>query len=169
MKRALVIATFALAFAGSSWAFAQQAYARGPKNQDTLISMLATKFGKSPDEVRAVFIQFQTQNQTERYDAQTARLDQAVEDGKLTVAQKQLILDKLAQERKERSTEQEAWKLLSPEQRQIQMASRRARMDNHREELNAWAKSNSIDQQYVLRGQVENGQGIMGGTRRGMH
>lgn len=72
-------------------------------------------------------------------------LAKAVSDGKLTEAQKTLLLKKRDAIRAERKSDIDGWKSLTRSQRQEKVKSRRA-------ELEQWAKNNGIDVKYLFLG-----------------
>ena len=85
-----------------------------------------------------------------------AYLSQLVKDGKLTEAQKQLIVTKRAELDSARKTQFESSKNLTPEERKTQM-------EKEKTTLQAWAKENGIEIQYLMphRGR---GYGNFGGS-----
>ncbi|NTW76164.1 MAG: hypothetical protein HGB34_04720 [Candidatus Moranbacteria bacterium] len=72
-------------------------------------------------------------------------LEQAVSDGKLTEAQKTLLLEKRDAIRAERKSDIDGWKSLTRSQQQEKMKSRRT-------ELERFAKDNGIDMKYLFLG-----------------
>ena len=89
------------------------------------------------------------------------RLTQLVSEGKITEAQKQLIVTKMSELVAARAQEMDALKDKT-------MAERKALMDQKRTELEAWAKANGIDTQYLMpfgegRGRGGHGMGMMRG------
>jgi hypothetical protein len=104
----------------------------------TLVQMIADKFGLKTADVQAVFDQHRQNLQTDRQTRYIAFLDQAIKDGKLTAAQKQLLLTK----------------------HQDLQTNRQAKHDD----LKTWATQNNIDLQYLLGGMSHR----FGGMGRGM-
>jgi len=125
-------------------------------NVPTIIQNLAEKFNVSTSDVQKVFDDTKTQQET-------ARLDELVEDGKITEAQKQLIIDK--------RTETET-KVTEINNKQMTTTERADALKALRDDLSAWAKTNGIDEQYILmvggmgRG-LNFGADMMGGRRGG--
>lgn len=109
---------------GASNAYAQNAQGRTP----SIIQELATKFGLNVNDVKAVFDQNRQERQAQMETNFEQRLTQAVTAGKLTEAQKQLIIAK----RKEIQTAHQ-------NQQKIQ-----------RQDVLTWAKQNNIDPQYLF-------------------
>jgi len=130
MNRKIVISVLTLALAGSA-ILATRTSAQGIFSGGNLKSALAEKFGKSEDEVQAVFDQVRDQRQAEMQQTQQDRLDQAVADGNLTEDQKQIILAKKA------------------ELQQQRQADRKMRQ-TYQQELKTWADENGIDTQYLF-------------------
>lgn len=108
-----------------------QAQNTNPNPFSTLVQKIADKFGLKKEDVQAVFDQDRADRQIEMEKKYLARLDQLVKDGKITEAQKQLIINK----HKERKTIREANK---------------TKMETERKELEDWAKQNNINPQYLF-------------------
>lgn len=66
----------------------------GLESRTSLIQMLSSKFGLQESEVQSVFNQHRDEMQKNMQAKVEARLTQLVTDGKITEAQKQLILTK---------------------------------------------------------------------------
>ncbi len=119
------------------------AHGWGGANSETLIQRLVEKFGLKTADVQAVFDTVRSEHQAQMQKDMAERYDELVQEGKLTEAQKYLITAKLAELNAQREAEKDTWKDLTPEER-------RAKMEARRSELEAWAKENGIDVQYVL-------------------
>lgn len=148
---AIAIVITGVAAFGTIGAFAQTTSTTDP--HESIIQKLVSKFGLKEDEVKVVFNVERTERQKEMQTRMTERLTQAVADGKITEAQKQLIIAKQAELQKERETNRGTMQNLTNEQR-------KAKMEEHRTEIETWAKENNIDTQYLF-------GGMKGG--RGMH
>lgn len=107
---------------------------------EAIIQKIADKFGLNKDEVQKVFDEERTVRQAEMQVKLEERLAQAVAEGKITDAQKTLILNKHKELQEERSNRQN-WQNLTREQRKTQMESKKA-------ELETWANQNGIDMEY---------------------
>lgn len=161
MKKKLVYggatAALAVALVAGGGAAAVQAAANdsasGPAN---IITKLAQKFGLKEADVRAVFDEEFAVRKADMQARMQERLNQLVTDGKITEAQKQLIVAKQQELAAARATEMESFKDKTPEER-------KALMDQKRTELESWAKANGIDVQYLM----PIGHGMGGG--RGDH
>ena len=120
-------------------------YARGwgGADNDTLIQRLVQKFGLKTEDVRSVFDTVRDERQAQMQQKLTDKLDALVKEGKLTEAQKQLIVAKHTELQTQREKDKDTLKDLTPEER-------RAKMQAQRTDLETWAKQNNIDIQYVL-------------------
>jgi competence protein ComGC len=145
MKKTLLIPALALTMAGTVLFATNQVNAQGTDRQTTLVQKLADKFGLNKDEVQAVFDQEKTDRQADRQNKFGARLDQLVKDGKITEAQKQLILDKFKTIEADRAAKMEQMKSMTPDQR-------KAAMKADHEALQKWASDNGIDLKSVFGG-----------------
>lgn len=90
-----------------------------------MVSTLAKKLGISEDKLNKAFESMRSDRQKEMQAAFEKRLDQAVKDGKITEAQKKLILEKHEELKKQN---QENWQ----------------NRQNKRAELEKWASDNGI-------------------------
>lgn len=111
----------------------------------SLVQKIADKFGLNTNEVQAVFDQSREERQATRQAEYETKLSQLVTDGKITEAQKQLILTKHKEMETNRETEQSAMKDKT-------VAERRTAMEAKRTELQAWATQNGIDASYLMLG-----------------
>lgn len=143
-KQMLSVAAVTVLGAGiltASTAFAQNAStAENPTN--SLVQKIADKFNLNKDEVQAVFDESYKERHSVMQAAYEKQLTQYVTDGKLTEEQKQLILKKHSEIQAEREANKYSMQNLSEEERRAQNESKRA-------ELEAWAKDNGIDLQYL--------------------
>ena len=131
-------------------------------DQSTMIQSLAQKLGLSEDKVDEALTSVRTERQESRQQEMQQRfeesLTQAVTDGKITDAQKKLILDKHTELQKERESE---------------FSERQAERQSHRDEIEKWASDNGIDLSVLptmLGGMGGRGMGMdsRGGMRGGM-
>lgn len=109
----------------------------------SLVQKIADKFGLNKNDVQAVFDQDRQEHQAQREADYTVRLDQFVKDGKITEAQKQLILAKHKELETKRQSEMQNRQSQTPDQR-------KAEMDAEREDLQNWATENGIDLKYLM-------------------
>lgn len=100
---------------------------------NTLVDKIAKKFNLNEADVQKVFDENKAEHQAERQQRFERKLDKAVSDGEITLAQKDEILAKL----KEMKTFFESLKGRPP-------AERRAMFVAKKKELQQWAKDNNI-------------------------
>ena len=103
----------------------------------TIITNLANRFNLNPTDIQTVFDQTRTQNED-------TRLSQLVTDGKITEAQKKLIIDK--------RTEIEG-KVAEINNKQMTASERKDALDTLRDDIILWASDNKIDESDVLMGE----------------
>lgn len=113
--------------------------------QSTLLDKLIAKFNLNKEEVEQVVTDYRSERRGQMQAQYQERLNQAVTDGKITEAQKKLILEKHNQL-------QSQWDAESNQRQQ------------HREEMQSWAEENNIDLSYLGFGM---GRGGKGGGMRG--
>lgn len=143
---ALVITVASVGLLSASDSFAQN----NSTPQTSLVQKIADRFKLNKDEVQAVFDEVHEERHQQMQTLFVDRLTTYVTEGKITEAQKQLILQK----REELATDRQDQQQLTPEER-------RTNMESKRQELKAWAEANGIDPQYL------GGFGIKGHGMRG--
>jgi hypothetical protein len=124
--------------------------------QASLVQKLADTFHIDKTKVQAVFDQNQAQKQADREAQYEDRLTKAVTDGKLTSAQKDLVLT----EHKKLQTEMDADRAAGTSS--TTRADRRLAMDKIRTEITDWAKANNIDAKWLMGGSGMGGHRGMG-------
>jgi len=112
-------------------------------DRSDLIKRISDKFKIKENEVQKVFDNFQNERRSFMEKKFNDNLNQAVKDGKITEAQKQIILKKHEELQKKNSSKPTDWKNITPEQR-------RQYKDSQRQELETWAKANNIDLKYFF-------------------
>lgn len=118
-----------------------------------LVEKISTKFGLDKNEVQKVFDEQRNEMHKEMQARQEERLSQLVKDGKITEAQKTLIVNKQKEMQAQRETNKDSFKDLTPEERKTQMETKKA-------EIDAWAKENGIDPTYLFPGKgMKDGHG----------
>lgn len=130
----------------------QSIYASENVQSSSLITKIAQKFNLSEDDVKAVFESNRQEHEQEKHQNYEAMLTEAVTQGKITEAQKQLIIAKNAEIKTVRDTTMDHHKDLTQEERQTQMTEHHAQMEKDRDALEAWAKENGIDMKYLMMG-----------------
>jgi membrane protein involved in colicin uptake len=147
MKKQLILTATVLTLVGASAFGATAAFAQGSDPSSGLAQRIAEKFGLKQTDVQTVVDQYRTEERAERQaEMQTKyeeRLTQLVKDGKITEAQKQLILSKHAELQASREQEFTSFKNMTEDER-------KAAMEKKRSEMESWAKANGIDVQYVM-------------------
>lgn len=120
-----------------------------------VVQKLAERFGLDVDDVESVFEEERANRHAEMLTKFEDRLSEAVENGKITEAQKQAIIDK----HEEMESRMEELRNLSPEER-------KTKMDAWHSELKAWAESQNIDLPFMEFGKGF-GKGFKEGFRAG--
>jgi cell division protein FtsN len=118
----------------------------------SLAQKIAQKFSISQDEVQKVLDEDRDSHEAEHAQRETDRLQAAVDAGKLTAAQKDLIVAKRA----EMKTSMDSLKDKTEEER-------RTAMEQGRTDLKQWATDNGIPEEYIMMGHGGPGGGRMGG------
>ncbi|MCC2631884.1 MAG: hypothetical protein K0S20_583 [Patescibacteria group bacterium] len=139
----LLLASAASAAILVGGAFTQNALAAdssdNPKN--SLIAALATKFNINQSEVEQVFAEHRQEMEAVKTKKVEERLDQAVADGDLTAAQKELIIAKQGEIKEKMNAAMEA---------KAEGTSPKEAMKEVRTELEAWATENGIDTKWIM-------------------
>jgi hypothetical protein len=125
----------------------------------SLVQDIADAFHLDKSKVQAVFDSHRSKKHVLHESKYESRLDQAVADGKLTVAQKEAILA----EHKKLEAEMKA----TFGQGDDSKADRKAAMDRIHQEALDWAKQNNIDIKWVMPGRGH-GMKLHGGAPGGM-
>jgi hypothetical protein len=152
ISMALVISAFTLlAFASISRVAAQTQSSSTPEVQqeaprrgwgfDTIIQKLVERFGLNQEEVAAVFEEARDEKRAEMEQRHEERLNEAVQNGKLTEEQKNLILQK----KEELQTQREQYKDQDVSQEDWQELR-----EQHRADIKEWADENGIDTKYLM-------------------
>lgn len=111
----------------------------------SLVQKIATKFNLQTSDVQAIFDQDRTEREAQMQTEYEATLTKAVTDGKITEAQKQLIIAKNKELETARQTNMDQMKNMTEDQR-------KTAMDAERTSLEDWLKQNGIDRQYMQSG-----------------
>ena len=113
------------------------ASASNSDHRSALMERIATKFNLNTSEVETVFNEERDARRAEMKAKFEDRLAQAVRDGKITDAQKSLIIEKHESLINERETLKEAWRNMTREER-------KSAMEKRQNDLEAWMKANNI-------------------------
>lgn len=145
MKSKLILTILGLTVLGAAVFGTLGVHAQTSTNNPvtSLVEKLAQKFGLNQAEVQAVFNEHRSQIHAQMLVRIEERLNQAVTDGKITEAQKQLILDKHKEFQEKHEAQKETLQNLTPDER-------RAEIEKNKTELETWAKENGIDLQYLF-------------------
>lgn len=111
--------------------------------EPALVEKIASKFNLNKDEVQKVFDEERNEMHEKMQQKNNERLSQLVTEGKITDTQKNLIQNKQKELKEQRVANKDSFKDKTPEQRKTEMESKKA-------ELDAWAKENGIDLQYLF-------------------
>lgn len=137
-----LVTVMGIGLLGSSSVFAQTSTTT-QNPMTSLVQRIATKFGLNQADVQAVFDADREAHHAEMKANFEKQLSQYVTDGKITDAQKQLILKKRTELEAAREAKKDSSTNLTPEERKSQM-------DAERTALETWAKENGIDMQYLM-------------------
>lgn len=135
--------------------FAQETVQSAENPMTSLVQRIAQKFNLQESEVQAVFDQDRQERQAQHEATAEAQLTQLVTDGKITEAQKQLIIQKRNELHEKRQNEMDTRKAMTREERH-------SGMETERQALEDWAEQNNIDLQYLM---MLNGEGKGPGMR----
>ncbi len=123
---------------------------------DAIVQKIADKFGLNKDEVQKVFDEEHTARQAEMETKNAQRLDTLVSEGKITEAQKTLIINKQKELREKHQANRGNFEGKTPEEMITQMEAERIALE-------AWAKENGITTEYLTGNKFMK----IGGPRRG--
>lgn len=166
MAIGLVVAIVAAASFATTQVFAETPFVTNPES--TLVTRIAEKFGLKKNDVQAVFDKERADRRAEIEVKYMNQLDQDVKAGKITEAQKKLIVSK----RKELETKREEYmRSMQGKTKAEIVAARevnRTTMEAERKSLEDWAAKNNIDIKYLKGGyMIFGGKGHGGGMMRG--
>ena len=161
-RKMVVIATAVIAVSGGIIG-SSKAFAQGSEVFDdpmsSLVTRISERFSLDKDEVKQVFDAELEEQHRKMLEKSSQDLTELVKDGKITEAQKQLIIDKRSELHSSHMS-----KMMN-----LQGSTReeiRAAMEKEKSELEQWAKDNGIDVSYVFGGMRKMG---FGGGMRGSH
>ncbi len=146
MKQKLIVSLVVIVVLGTVILGTTKAFAQSPTNwHASIIEKLVQKFGLKQADVQAVFDESMKDRQAQMQTRIEDRLTQAVKDGKLTEAQKQLILTKQQELKTKREAERQNLQNMTPQLRRDAFAAQK-------QEIESWAKQNNIDLNYFFGG-----------------
>jgi len=139
MNKKLLITVLSLVLlGGASFAVVKASAEETRPHHQTIIEKLVERFGLNQEEVEQLFDEVREERQAQMKAQHQEKLNALVEEGKITEEQKQAIIAKHEEMQAEKQENFGAWKDLDPEER-------RAKKQEHREEMQTWAEENGID------------------------
>ena len=143
MKRPLIIAASvaSIGLAGAMGYTVANA-ATKPQAGTTLAQEIATRFNLKKDDVQKVFDEHHQTQQNKQESRMKDKLTALVKENKLTQDQADKITTKRAEMQKDREANREAMKAKTA-------AERQQSMEQHRTDLENWAKQNNIPTEYL--------------------
>lgn len=136
-------AALAVALLVGGGAYSAKAASNSGAHMSDLVQKIAQKFGLPQADVQAVFDAERQEHMQQMQVQAEQRLTDLVTAGKITQAQKDLIVAKRKELEASRQQNFDAMKDKT-------QAERKAAMEAQRAELEAWAKTNGIDMQYLM-------------------
>jgi UDP-N-acetylglucosamine pyrophosphorylase len=124
----------------------------------SIIRKLVQRFGLKESEVESVFSEAREEKQKQMQERFEQRLDQAVQEGKLTEAQKQVVLIKHRELQTKVQNKPANWYNMTPEEK-------KSFMQKQRQDLETWAKDNNLDLSLIMPLGGFGKQGHMGGFK----
>lgn len=118
----------------------------------SLVDKIASKFNLDKSKVQEVFTADRTEREANREKAQSTRLQELVDNGTITAAQKSAIEAKVVEMKSEREANKTAMEDLTDEER-------KTKMDEKRTELESWVNEQGLDLTKL--------KGILGGGGHG--
>ena len=140
IKRNLILGGSLVAIAVTTLGIGAASAAQNP-NKDDLVSKIASRFNLNKDDVQSVFDENRAEHQQERKAKLENRITKAVQNGKLTEDQKAKILAKIDEN-----------KAFFESLKDMEPAERKTALDNHKKEMEAWAKENGIHNKWTMPG-----------------
>lgn len=160
MKKILATALVIFAVTFAAFKLSPKVFAQNSTNPFSgIIEKLAARFNLKKEDVQKVFDEERAEKQKQMQQTYEEMLNNAVKNGNLTEAQKQLLLKKHEELQKNRAENKNNWQNLSPDER-------KAAMQKERTDLENWAKQNNIDIKYLFGGF---GMGMKTGWGMGGH
>jgi competence protein ComGC len=136
LSKKILVPVFAIVVSGATlFGVTQAVHAQGGNaSYAGLVQAIAQKFGLDKSQVQSVFDQY-------RGGRQKKRLDQLVQQGKITAAQEQAILDEITKLKNEYNPN--SFKNMTSDQR-------KQAFQNLQNEVKTWAQSQGIDLKYLM-------------------
>lgn len=145
MNKKILVGILATALIGGVLVQNSMAATSAGNGVNSLVKAIAERFKLNETDVQKVFDEHRQTIQKEHEQNFITRLDTLVKEGKITQAQKQLIITKRNELETQRINDKDSFKNLTEEQRETKIQQRKA-------EIDAWAKTNNIDPSYLMGG-----------------
>lgn len=143
MNRKYILPLITLGIASMAILGATGVQAQTPTpSKNNLTQKLAQKFSLKESYVQAVFNEEKTAHRAEMHQREEERLAALVNDGKITEAQKQLIINKINKLKGSKEADHQ-------KMRDMSAADMKKVIQDKHAELEKWAKDNGIDPQYL--------------------
>lgn len=128
---------------------------------DNLVDKISQRFNVDKNEVQKVFDEERESRQADRQKGYEEMLNQAVKDGKLTQEQKEKVLTKHNEMKKEMEQNRDEMMNKSESERDQLRDQRHEEMGKKRTELEQWEKDNGIPSGYLMlhKGEGHGGRG----------
>lgn len=141
LTKKIMIPLFAVAISGATlFGVSQFAMAQG-QTTPSLVTMIAQKFSLEQSQVQSVFDQYKSQHQADMQTREKTRLGTLVQQGKITQAQEQSIIDEMVKLKSEYNPS--SFKGMTS-------AQRKDAFTKEQEEITAWAKNTGISTSYLM-------------------
>lgn len=151
-NKKIIIPAVALAILLGAGAYGiNGSYANEDSSRKSIVDKLVSKFNLNKDDVQKLFNEERETMQKEMEERFAVILNEAVASGKLTEAQKTLIIDKKAEIKANFQANKDKFKNQDRKEMQAQMKS-------ERESLEKWANDNGIDMKYLIKINGRNGE-----------
>lgn len=138
IKKNLMIAGSLVTIGASAIGVSAVSAASNNDGRDGLVSKIASTFNLNQNEVQKVFDENREEHQAEHKARLEERLTKAVENGKISEDQKNLILAKMDEN-----------KAFFESLKDMSKSERKTALKNHREDMKSWAEKNGIDKEYL--------------------
>lgn len=153
MNKKILLTGLTVAILGAGVLTSTQVFAQTSNDTtSSIVQKIADKFGLNKSDVQAVFDQEKSDREASMEAKFESQLDQDVKDGKLTDAQKQLIISKRKELESTRQTQMQSMQGKSQDEIKAAMEANKATMESERKSLEDWATKNGIDIKYLMGG-----------------
>jgi hypothetical protein len=159
-KKMIFVSALAISLLTAGAYGAKLTFAQDGTVQETIVQKIASKFNLKVEDVQAVFDQERAARQAEMEQRYEQKLSELVTAGKISDAQKQLLIAKHKELEVNRQSQMSSWRSMTVDER-------KTAMEKQKSDLESWAKANGIDSTYLFgfgRGEMHQGgkRGMMG-------